>query len=184
MDLTQRISAITTIFLDMDGTLLDTEAVYKRAWKKAAQNLDFHIDDTLYKQLVGRPFNTCLKFIKHYLPAHVTIDAFREQLIRLEHDCIKKGHLSMKPGAKKLLHLLQHSDYFTALVTSSLRQNVHHHFGPTCHKTLFNAVITFEDTTQHKPHPAPYLKACSELNVFPHQTLAIEDSNAGVNISN
>ena len=43
-----------------------------------------------------------------------------------------------------------------------------------------DAIVTGEDTTRHKPDPAPYIEALSRLAVAPAETLVIEDSPNGV----
>jgi len=40
---------------------------------------------------------------------------------------------------------------------------------------VFDVVVTFEDTGQHKPGPAPFLRALSGLGVQAHETLMIGD---------
>jgi beta-phosphoglucomutase-like phosphatase (HAD superfamily) len=40
--------------------------------------------------------------------------------------------------------------------------------------------VTGEDTTRHKPDPAPYIEARSRLAVAPAEALVIEDSPNGV----
>jgi HAD superfamily hydrolase (TIGR01509 family) len=44
----------------------------------------------------------------------------------------------------------------------------------------FDAIITGADSTRHKPHPEPYLKAISALQVRPPETIVIEDSPNGI----
>lgn len=39
----------------------------------------------------------------------------------------------------------------------------------------FDAVVTYDDTKQRKPHPAPFLKALELLGVKPQQTLMVGD---------
>ncbi|MGI6130092.1 MAG: HAD-IA family hydrolase, partial [bacterium] len=42
--------------------------------------------------------------------------------------------------------------------------------------TYMKAVVTPEDTTEHKPHPAPVLKALDLLGEDPHRTIMVGDS--------
>ena|ERR671935_2560285 len=45
---------VGTLILDMDGLMLDTEQLYKRAWQTAAAELGYCLEDALYLTLVGR----------------------------------------------------------------------------------------------------------------------------------
>ncbi len=40
---------------------------------------------------------------------------------------------------------------------------------------IFDVVVTYEDTGQRKPHPAPFLKALEGLKVLPEETLMVGD---------
>ncbi|MFL5733155.1 MAG: HAD-IA family hydrolase [Chloroflexia bacterium] len=40
----------------------------------------------------------------------------------------------------------------------------------------FDTLVTYEDTTQHKPHPDPILVGCERLGVSPHQALYVGDA--------
>jgi HAD superfamily hydrolase (TIGR01509 family) len=47
-------------------------------------------------------------------------------------------------------------------------------------RAWFDVIVTAEDTEQHKPHPAPYLKALSGLHANAADTLVVEDSPNGI----
>jgi putative hydrolase of the HAD superfamily len=40
---------------------------------------------------------------------------------------------------------------------------------------IFDSVVTFEDTGERKPSPAPFLRALQELNAKPHEALMVGD---------
>ena len=44
--------------------------------------------------------------------------------------------------------------------------NLHH---------IFDAVVTFDDTGEHKPSPKPFKRISSLLNISPHQSLMLGD---------
>lgn len=171
---------IDAIILDMDGTLIDTESLYKQSWQQSAKQLGFEISDNTYTKLIGIPFSQCLKVAKTLLPTNISIETFHNQLTTTQARLKKIQGFPMKPGATKLLDLLQTHPISIALVTSSGRENVNEHFMHTPYSTLFDIVVTFEDTTLHKPNPEPYLLACKQLSIRPEKVLAIEDSNTGV----
>ena len=73
-------------------------------------------------------------------------------LVALLRRGIKLGVISDAPGREAWLRL-------TYL-------NFHH---------LFECVVTFEDTGERKPNPAPFLKALRELGVEPHEAIMVGD---------
>jgi beta-phosphoglucomutase-like phosphatase (HAD superfamily) len=44
----------------------------------------------------------------------------------------------------------------------------------------FDAIVTAEDVTRHKPHPETYLRAAELLGVAPEDCLAFEDAEPGI----
>ena len=47
------------VVFDMDGLMLDTEPIYRRAWQRAAGELGHPIDDATYLRFVGRRDEDC-----------------------------------------------------------------------------------------------------------------------------
>lgn len=177
--MSQSLSTIKAIILDMDGTLIDTESLYKMSWQAAAQELGFVIDDESYQQFLGIPFAVCLEQVKTILPSQITIKIFLQRLLLIQNRLKKELGFPMKPGACELLTLLKNHPIPTALVTSSDRDNITENFAHTPFAGMFDIIVAFEDVAQHKPHPAPYIFACQQLNLLPAYALVIEDSNNG-----
>jgi len=67
-----------------------------------------------------------------------------------------------------------------AIATSSSRESVEHSLGPHGLVPRFDAIVSRELQTQHKPHPDPFLKAAQALGLDPADCLALEDSHNGV----
>ncbi len=169
---------LNAILLDLDGTLLDTEKHYKAGWKMAAKQLGFTLKDSDYIQFVGRPFSQCITMMEQFLPAGINIDTFLKQLQNSQQ--LNKGqNISTKQGVKSLFAFIKKHDFPTALVTSSTYVSVETFLENTNSADIFNEIVTFESTNEHKPLPAPYHYACQLLNVSPAHTIAIEDSNHG-----
>ncbi|MCY4329268.1 MAG: HAD family phosphatase [Endozoicomonadaceae bacterium] len=177
--MSETLPEIKAIILDMDGTLIDTESLYKMSWQQAAQNLGFDISDEDYQQFVGIPFTICLERVKALLPAKTNSETFFKQLVCVQDQLKRALGFPMQPGAHELLTLLQNHSIATALVTSSGKKNIAEYFTGTTFANMFDITVAFEDVTQHKPNPAPYILACQQLNLAPEQTLVIEDSNNG-----
>lgn len=88
------------------------------------------------------------------------------------------------PGMRETLARLQHSGAVLALVTSrhrDLRENglswgVAGQLARIGIAGLFPVVVGYEDTVEHKPHPAPFLKALERLGLAPEHAIAVGDS--------
>ncbi len=47
-------------------------------------------------------------------------------------------------------------------------------------ENLFDVIVTLDSVSHKKPHPEPYIKIATYLNVLPSRCLVIEDSKSGV----
>ena len=54
---------IKAVLFDMDGTVLDTEPMYKKAWKSAFVRAEYEFSDELFNQCVGLPVSLCKQLI-------------------------------------------------------------------------------------------------------------------------
>jgi HAD superfamily hydrolase (TIGR01509 family) len=68
----------------------------------------------------------------------------------------------------------------TALVTSASAASVSRILEAHKLTLLFDAVVTGDDVSNHKPHPEPYHLAAARLQVSPKECLVYEDSDVGV----
>ena len=84
------------------------------------------------------------------------------------------------PGIEQFLALVRERVGRLGLATSANRRD----FGLAADKfqlrDWFAAMVTAEDTEEHKPHPAPYLKALELLGAAGADALVIEDSPNGI----
>jgi beta-phosphoglucomutase len=89
------------------------------------------------------------------------------------------------PGVRTLVERLA-AQYPLALVSGALRQEVDFTLARAGLREHFNVIVTAEDVSAGKPHPAGFLQALAALNeaqaqtIQPHECLVIEDSIAGV----
>ncbi|CAM3422359.1 HAD family hydrolase [Parendozoicomonas haliclonae] len=166
---------VQAVLLDMDGTLFDSEAFYKRLWQDTARDFGIDLNDRVYKQFLGAPYSVCKQLIKDLGGESFSLDDFLQAMSKQE-----SGHIpALKPGAEELLIWLKQLNIPLALVTSAEHIKIHKNFAPHPQLQVFDVIVAFEDVDQAKPHPEPYLLACKKLGVSPENALAVEDSNAG-----
>ena len=87
-----------------------------------------------------------------------------------------------KPS-KDLLNLLKQSKeqgIKCAVATSSLRWRAEKILDLLKIRKSFDAIVTAEDTKNHKPNPDVFLEAARQVGVKPEECVVIEDSRNGV----
>jgi HAD superfamily hydrolase (TIGR01509 family) len=167
--------ALAVVF-DLDGTLIDSEALVKEAFQTVCPRFGADMSDAHFLSLVG-----------------LHRDANDAQMLRLygagfplvEFHEAARAHIGervapLKAGARELMDLLDGLGLRYGLATSSRPPWVVRHFTAHGLTNRFSAVITREDVLAGKPDPEPYVRASAILRTPPGDVLALEDSYAGV----
>ncbi len=84
------------------------------------------------------------------------------------------GLLSMPEGTEEVIKSLS-KNYALAIVTNRIRSSVYKAPQLEKLKEWFRVIISYEDTTDHKPHPEPLFLAAKRLGVQPEEAVYIGD---------
>lgn len=170
---------VEAALFDMDGLLLDTEAVYVDAMQAAARALDLEMPLELCHSMVGIPGRECDVMIQDFYGAGFRIEPFRTQFSSHAKRLLET-HIPVKPGVVELLDFLAGRGLPLAVATSAGRATAERHLGRAGLLGRFKAVATRDDVAHAKPEPDVYLEAARRLGVPPAHCLAFEDSNVGL----
>ena len=165
---------VQAVLLDMDGTLVDSDAAVERAWQAWAVEYGVDLGD-------GPP-------IAHGMPALGNVLRLRPDLtpeqaaaaagrqLELQYDDV--ADVTAAPGAAGLLGELDRLGLPWAIVTSA---------DPTLARVRLAAarirpplLVTADDVRVGKPDPEGYLLAARKLGADPRRCLVVEDAEAGV----
>ena len=169
------LSQVRAVLLDMDGTLVDSDAAVERAWRTWAR--EYHVDRGPAVPLIahGMPALGNVRRLRPDLSGDEAAAAARRQLA-LQYDDV--SDVTAAPGARELLGELDRRGLPWAVVTSA---------DPTLARVRLAAarirpalLVTSEDVRAGKPDPEGYLLAARELGADPGRCLVEEDAEAGV----
>lgn len=174
-----RLKPFAAVVFDMDGTLLDTEMVFKEIVFEVTRGLGYEMRDEVHLGMVGSSHE-----VTNALLVEAYGVAFPYSLF--EDECRAAMRLRMaeavplKSGALEIIREIRDRGLPTAVATSSRRHHADPHLKAAGLFDLFDAIVTRDDVERPKPHPEPYLTAARRLGVSPDECLAIEDSHSGV----
>lgn len=170
---------VKAALFDMDGLLLDTEALYIVAMQAAAQALDREMPLDFCHSMVGIPGHECSIMIEDFYGEGFSIAEFRTLYSRHIQRLVEAG-IPVKPGVVELLDFLAGRGLRLAVATSAGRATAENHLAKAGLLDRFDAVATRDDVLHAKPHPDVYLEAARRLGVAPEHCIAFEDSNVGL----
>ena len=171
---------LEAVIFDMDGLLLDTEAMARKSLIHAGAVFGLDADLRFCESLIGIPADDCnLLFARRFGASAPAAAYFAEATRHLAME-IDAGRMNVKPGVHALLACLTRAGIAHAVATSSSREKALHHLGKAGIAHGFDAIATRTDVARGKPFPDVYLHAARQLGVAPGACLALEDSYNGV----
>src|SRR5580692_9266568 len=170
---------VAAVVLDMDGTLLDTEAIYVGALVHAAASLGASIPDALCHAVVGLPGAAVPDLLRaHFGEPFDFSGLFKAYAAR--RDALLAEGVKLKPGATELLEHLAEAGLPAVVATSSRRASAEANLAAAGLLPRLAAVLTRDDVEHAKPWPDVFLRAAAAIGIAPASCVAVEDSHNGV----
>jgi HAD superfamily hydrolase (TIGR01509 family) len=164
------------VIFDLDGTLIDSEALVRGAYRTTCADFGVALSDAQFLSLIGLNRDDNDVKLRSYFGVAFPLEEFHAANRAL----LLSKTAALKPGALALMDTLDARRVPYALATSSGPAWVDRHFTAYDLAPRFKAAITRADCANGKPHPEPFLKAAAALGLAPANVLALEDSHAGV----
>ncbi|MEV6245215.1 HAD-IA family hydrolase [Streptomyces sp. NPDC051742] len=161
------------LLLDMDGTLVNSDAVVERCWRRWAerQGLD---GDAVLKVVHGRQGYATMAVL---LPDRPMAQNHADNRIMLAEETADLDGVVPVPGAPAFMAALAELPH--ALVTSADEALAQARMGAAA-LPMPETRVTAERVGASKPDPEGFLKGAAELGFGPADCIVFEDSEAGI----
>lgn len=176
---------VACVLFDMDGVIIDSELLHKRAYYATFESLGLDVSEALYKTITGSStINAFQRLVEHF-----NIDEDPEKLVlqkrKVYVDLFENDPtLHLVDGVEALIKYLHQSGIKMVLASSSAMVNIDRVFRRFDLDKYFEAKISGADLVRSKPDPEIFIKA-AELGSTPKEhCVVIEDSDNGVAAAN
>ena len=164
------------VIFDLDGTLIDTEATYRKAFHAAAAQFGLAAPRGFYSRLVGLASTERAPLLRQTFGAAFDTAGFLRAYYA-HRAALLPARIPVRSGAALLLRLVGAPK---AIATSASRGTALRHLERAGLSAHFTVVVTRDDVARGKPLPGAFLEAADRLSVAPADCVAVEDSGVGV----
>lgn len=178
-------SNIKCVIFDMDGVIIDSELLHKKAYYETFESLGVTVSEELYKTFTGS--STLNAFQR--LVAHFKLDDDPEELVLRKRkryvDLFENDPtLHLVNGVEDIIKYFHSKGLTLVLASSSAMVNIDRVFKRFDLNQYFTAKISGADLVQSKPHPEIFEKAARLGNTPRENCVVIEDSDNGIKAAN
>ncbi|WP_374983780.1 HAD family hydrolase [Streptomyces fradiae] len=171
-------SALQAVFLDMDGTLVDTEGFWWDVEVAVFRDLGHELDEAWRDIVVGGPMTRSAGYLIEATGARVSLPELTTLLNDRFEERVGDG-VPLMPGAARLLAELAEHAVPTALVSASHRRIIDRVLR-SLGADHFTLTVAGDEVPRTKPHPDPYLLAARRVGADPARCAVVEDTATGV----
>lgn len=164
----------SAVLLDMDGTLVDSDAAVERSWRRWARRWGADPAAVL-AVMTGHPAEATVRRVRPDLDEALVAAATRDHL---EHEYVDLADVVAAPGAPELVAHLEETMTPWAVVTSADTRLARARLEAA--GLEYPVLVPRDMVARGKPDPEGYLRAADFLGVDITDCLVVEDSAVGV----
>jgi HAD superfamily hydrolase (TIGR01509 family) len=161
---------VKAVFLDIDGTLMDTNYLHIEAWARAFEEVGVWPPRSRIHHEVGKGSDRLIpEFVEEGKVERVS-ELHSEYYGKLQ----ERGH--PLPGAKELVASLVERGYEVWLATSAKPEELEHHMEELGAEGKISGVVSSDDAEESKPAPDIFGLALERAGVSPEDAVVVGDS--------
>lgn len=176
---------LKAVLFDMDGVIVDTEPLHRKAYLKMFEEFGMHVDEALYSTFTG----ASTKRVCETLCEKFQLEESWEDLAAIKRNYFKNffdtdPEFDLIPGVKELITHYHDNGIKLVLASSAHMNTINWVFDKFHLHPYFQAKISGADLRESKPHPEIF-ELAAELAREPRDNcMVIEDSTNGIRAAN
>jgi beta-phosphoglucomutase family hydrolase len=165
------------LIFDLDGTLSNSLPVHMTTWNKVGDTYGFKFDPQILLEMTGR---ATIEFARRIVDQYeLSVDP--EEIVKLKQETFWDLSQLLEP-VKEIISIVKeyHGKLPMAVGTGASRKSTEVQLKELQIAGYFDAVVTANDVTRHKPNPDTFLKCAELMGVEPEKCQVFEDGDLGI----
>jgi len=165
------------LIFDLDGTLSNSLPVHVATWNKVGKTYKFKFDPKIVLEMTGRP---TIEFARHIVERYKLTIAPEEIVKQKQTSFWDSSHL-LKP-VEEILSIVKnyHGKLPMSVGTGASRRSAEVQLKALGLTEYFDAIVSADNVTNHKPEPETFLKCAELMGVEPEKCQVFEDGDLGI----
>ncbi|MEH1006585.1 HAD family phosphatase [Winogradskyella sp. ECml5-4] len=172
---------LKAVLFDMDGVIVDTEPLHRKAYYQMFKDVNVEVDDTLYESFTGQStINICNRLVDHF-----NLDKQPEHLVNIKRKHFKylfenDSDLTLIEGVLECIKDYHANGVKLVVASSASMPNIERIFNRFNLNPFFIGKFSGADLEKSKPHPEIFIKAAAHTGFDKSECMVIEDSTNGI----
>ncbi len=172
---------LKAVLFDMDGVIVDTEPLHRKAYFKMFEEVKIDVGESLYDSFTGQAtLPICRTLCQHF-----NLSETPETLVSIKRKHFKylfenDSDLALLDGVHNLIKDYHRNGLTLILASSASMANIDRIFDRFDLNKYFKAKISGADLKASKPHPEIFIKAAQLAEEHSDNCMVIEDSTNGI----
>ncbi|MEL7588978.1 MAG: HAD-IA family hydrolase [Prolixibacteraceae bacterium] len=166
------------LIFDLDGTISDSLPVHFATWHKVCSHFNCTFDEKIMVEMTGAP---TILFAKRVIAENNLKGVSPEEMVRMKQESFWENAYLLKPHPVVVdLVYKYHGIYPMAIGTGAGRKSAMVQLEQLKLTSYFQAVVSADDVTIHKPEPHTFLRCAELMGVEPALCHVFEDGDLGL----
>ncbi len=176
---------LKAILFDMDGVIVDTEPLHRKAYFQMFNDMDIDVSEELFTSFTGQAtFNICEQLCTTFNLSQAPQELVQSKRAHFKHLFENDKNLQLIDGVLDLIKNYFENGLTLVLASSASMPNINRIFERFNLDTYFVAKLSGADLKASKPHPEIFLKAAAATGFDRSECIVIEDSTNGMKAAN
>ena len=168
---------VKALIFDLDGTISDSLPVHLATWNKLGEEYGFTFDPNILHEMTGRPtIEFAVRVVEQY---GLTVKP--EKLVKQKQESFWELANLLKP-VDEVVSIVKSSygKLPMAVGTGASRKSAEVQLKELNLIGYFDAIVSADDVTKHKPDPDTFLECARLMGVEPRFCQVFEDGDLGI----